>query len=156
MTNEVPKEQDGPHLADIAEQNLKNFLKDATIGTPKLLAFSDELNRKSLRSQIDFTLKDFDNAPHHVSFLRTMEFQIAILDLQIDNRKVTIPGYAAASSKASKLISDVEKYCVLDRLQETSGSNKTEWEDEQLRGEAEDQYLDIVWNLYRSATGDSD
>jgi len=86
-------------------QELKDYLKDKDVGTVKFQAFSDFYNLQSLGRSRDKATEqktentDVERAIRHESSLRITEFRIALLEHEMEQKKMSIPGYGTALYK---------------------------------------------------------
>lgn len=89
---------------DLFKEKLGEYMGDESLGSPKLLALSDALQKLEAQSTRDFYLDFLAHPPQDIawdrlgceSIIRTSEVRIAIVDTQIESRRVTIQGYQEA------------------------------------------------------------
>ena len=88
--------------------DLREYLKDAVFGDPKFLAFFHLIKKHQLS---DENTKLFENSrrrsnSHSESLLRENEHRQALLDHEIGERKITLPGYHRAYSTIEDMHKD--------------------------------------------------
>jgi len=93
--------------ADKAEKELTEYLRGAEIGSPKLLAYSDEVRYRELREMIMFL--EGSNKKTTIQHLFRLQIEYALLNHQIQNRCAETKGYAKASSDVSDLLDKIEE-----------------------------------------------
>jgi len=80
------------------KMGLKEFLKDSSFGDPKYQAFHDWCLRDDLEGSLykNIELIKADPSPERESDLRIVEYRMALLNHEIDQKKGKLPGYEHA------------------------------------------------------------
>ena len=130
---------------DKVEKELIDYMKGAGIGSPKLLAYSDEVRYRILWEMIDFL--GGSNKKADLPLLYQYRMEEALLNHQIENRRVEIKGYAKASSQISDLLSNLKEGYRRQALQEGVT-------DEKIDFYLDDTYTAFMFKMIRILTGE--
>lgn len=146
MTN-VESERHEPGEQKSAQEIFFDYARKLELGTPPYLAFCDYLKHTGLYDEILFLTRlinkqNSEGRVTEVSQLRTAETKMALLDLQISNRKTELRGYDEAYEKtenmADKVVEEIE-----DRLFYQYGTEH-EKEGERIFYKEKSEILDIA------------
>ncbi len=106
---EIEQGERNPTSSEI-KQELLGYLKDAEFGTPKFLALADWLNLQKSEDWLHQCREEIASQKSldvfRESQMRVEEYKVALLELKIQDRRSTLPGYAAAYSHINIRASD--------------------------------------------------
>jgi len=128
-----------------AKQELLQYMQGAEIGSPRLLAFSDELKERELREQL-LDLEGSKKLKDRQS-LNLVQMEMALLRRQSANRTVEIKGYSKASYDIFGLFSKIDDLARRELHEQGTSQKKIEYE-------LDETYRSFIYGLFRALTLD--